>query len=726
MKRISIIFIIILAMFGNIYASATEIPYKAEKTEYSKIKDCASDGNTYVIVGTGGYIGVSSDLENWYEVKDVCYTDIDRVIWDGNNYIFITGGNVYKSNNGYDWEKQACVFIAGDDFQFVDGKYIVRKSESNSPTDIAKAKVGFTKNFTDFEEIHFEQILDEAKMSYTFSPVIYYMDGMYFAQGLISKMIYSSDLTEWSVLPELPNKNNTSKKQLLFTRIGNEYVIYFDENNSIVAYSISIDSDMVWEKHNLNMPAMLGEKILQQNRQSIFCFAPFNNAFRSNDGYNFEKIDFDTDGEFISNTYVPMKTKNNHMYSMSKSGELKVSGDIQQIENGIVAEKIWTGKEYLLYSDDKVTKTVDGINYITTDIDYQNIETLREKGINVLIWDGNRYIGRVGGYESPKLRGGALENGRTIYVFDNCLNIIDSYVFDGDVCGLSYCEGNYYVKIGSISDKEKYEIYSSDNFDKWNLENELDEIPLSNGKTILMPTYDRNNAEITTYTEKDVIKDVSAKFKSGFVPINYEGKTENRVYVFDGIYVAKMIDNDGVYIGFSGDGIYFSKVKIHDDFMQLSERVTANGKNIFYIYGDNIVYEEYGNRFIFDIKDIREDFETKQEIYVKVKNQILGFDTSPVIESDRTLVPLRFIFETLGAKVDWKAETQTAIVKDDNTSIAFSIDNAVAMVNNSTKTMDVPARLINDKTMVPLRFLSEMLGFNVEWDEEERLVTISR
>lgn len=160
--------------------------------------------------------------------------------------------------------------------------------------------------------------------------------------------------------------------------------------------------------------------------------------------------------------------------------------------------------------------------------------------------------------------------------------------------------------------------------------------------------------------------------------------------------------------------------------MQLSERVTANGKNIFYIYGDNIVYEEYGNRFIFDIKDIREDFETKQEIYVKVKNQILGFDTSPVIESDRTLVPLRLIFETLGAKVDWENNTQTAIVKDDTTAITFSIDNTIAKVNGVTETMDVPARLINDKTMVPLRFLSEMLGFNVEWDEEERLVTISR
>ena len=112
--------------------------------------------------------------------------------------------------------------------------------------------------------------------------------------------------------------------------------------------------------------------------------------------------------------------------------------------------------------------------------------------------------------------------------------------------------------------------------------------------------------------------------------------------------------------------------------------------------------------------------------YVEIDGKILGFDTPPVTESDRTLVPLRFIFETMGADVDWDAGAQTAIVTGNNTSIRFSIDNVTATIDGAAKTMDVPARLINDKTLVPLRFLSEELGFDVEWDEAERLVTISK
>lgn len=96
----------------------------------------------------------------------------------------------------------------------------------------------------------------------------------------------------------------------------------------------------------------------------------------------------------------------------------------------------------------------------------------------------------------------------------------------------------------------------------------------------------------------------------------------------------------------------------------------------------------------------------------------------PVTEADRTLVPMRFLFEQMGADVDWDGTTQTAIVKKQNEIITFSIDNTAATVNNIQKTMDVPARLINDKTLVPLRFLSEELGFDVQWDENTRTVTI--
>ena len=110
---------------------------------------------------------------------------------------------------------------------------------------------------------------------------------------------------------------------------------------------------------------------------------------------------------------------------------------------------------------------------------------------------------------------------------------------------------------------------------------------------------------------------------------------------------------------------------------------------------------------------------------VKVNDTILGFAQPPTMESDRTLVPMRFLFEQLGAEVDWEESTQTAIAKKDDTEIQFSIDNISAEVDGKTETMDVPARLIGDKTMVPLRFLSESLDYEVEWDEETNMATIT-
>ena len=114
----------------------------------------------------------------------------------------------------------------------------------------------------------------------------------------------------------------------------------------------------------------------------------------------------------------------------------------------------------------------------------------------------------------------------------------------------------------------------------------------------------------------------------------------------------------------------------------------------------------------------------KSAPYVCVNDTILGFTQPPVTESDRTLVPMRFLFEHLGAEVDWDNDTQTATAKKGNTAISVSIDNTSAIVNGTEITMDVPARLVGDKTMVPLRFLSEELGYTVEWDEDTRMATV--
>ena len=94
-------------------------------------------------------------------------------------------------------------------------------------------------------------------------------------------------------------------------------------------------------------------------------------------------------------------------------------------------------------------------------------------------------------------------------------------------------------------------------------------------------------------------------------------------------------------------------------------------------------------------------------------------DAAPAIIYERTMVPLRFIAEALGAKVDWDAGSRTAAVALDGKSLSVTIDKIAAG-------MDVPAMIINDRTMVPLRYVGEALGCDVAWNPDTRTIDISK
>ena len=110
-------------------------------------------------------------------------------------------------------------------------------------------------------------------------------------------------------------------------------------------------------------------------------------------------------------------------------------------------------------------------------------------------------------------------------------------------------------------------------------------------------------------------------------------------------------------------------------------------------------------------------------ITVYIDENKVKFDVDPIIENDRTLVPIRAIFEQMGANVSWNEETKTATVEKNGTTIIFTIDKNTAYINGTETQMDVPARQINWRTLVPVRFLSENLGYDVVWSNaKERLV----
>jgi hypothetical protein len=110
---------------------------------------------------------------------------------------------------------------------------------------------------------------------------------------------------------------------------------------------------------------------------------------------------------------------------------------------------------------------------------------------------------------------------------------------------------------------------------------------------------------------------------------------------------------------------------------------------------------------------------------VYVDGERLQFDVQPQVVQGRTLVPMRMIFESLGAEVRWEADTATALASLNGVELRLPIGKQEARKNGVALPLDVPAQLIGNRTMVPVRFIAEAFGSQVEWFGEDGYVKIS-
>lgn len=90
-------------------------------------------------------------------------------------------------------------------------------------------------------------------------------------------------------------------------------------------------------------------------------------------------------------------------------------------------------------------------------------------------------------------------------------------------------------------------------------------------------------------------------------------------------------------------------------------------------------------------------------------------NVSPIIEGDRTLVPIRFIAESLGFTIDWSEETETATLTKDNDVIKLKIGESIMNVNGEEKQLDTAPIVYYDRTLIPLRAVSEAVDKKVDW-----------
>lgn len=112
------------------------------------------------------------------------------------------------------------------------------------------------------------------------------------------------------------------------------------------------------------------------------------------------------------------------------------------------------------------------------------------------------------------------------------------------------------------------------------------------------------------------------------------------------------------------------------------------------------------------------------EIKVTIDNKPQYFDVDPQNIDGRVLVPMRTIFESLGTELGWDGSTQTVTGIKGNIKIILKINNKIAIVNDKQVELDVPAKIIDGRTLVPARFIAESLGGTVDWHRATNTVVI--
>lgn len=404
-----------------------------------------------------------------------------------------------------------------------------------------------------------------------------------------------------------------------------------------------------------------------------------------------------------------------------KYGEYKKSVDLVNWETVYINRYLWEDGKNYTYMWNPVIEYYDGI-YIIRDLIYENV---------------NEIVAQLS-------RGDTLRNS-SILVFDENFELLKQVDFEHQLTAFSYVNGRFYARLQDYETnfRGSYQpintIYVSDDGINWTVDETLTEVPLSNQRNVLNFGDGVFYGESYDNESKYIMNDVFVTNTQGeTAQINYE-QVPYRVYdEANGIYISyeESLELGVIETSFkvSLDGIYWHEICFP----------------IFEKYEQIVTYRQMGNKLLFltndrlleyDIEELKQSIIAKNGLdctYVKMNREILGFDTMPIMEEDRMLVPMRFLFEQMGAEVEWDGTTNTAsAVLSPGTegqiqtfgleyakTVTFSIDNTTAKVNGAEVTMDVPARLINDKTMVPLRFLSENLGYTVTWDDENKTAII--
>ena len=239
-----------------------------------------------------------------------------------------------------------------------------------------------------------------------------------------------------------------------------------------------------------------------------------------------------------------------------------------------------------------------------------------------------------------------------------------------DVYAIEYFNKEFYISIGSKDIPLEYYGYPNDNMDQKYIPKSLDKI-----------------YEIALYTEDNSIEYTEEPFLITFNLSDADISPDD----FNNLY-GVLYDGDEIkeYIS----GTYTQDTKAFK----------------FYI-------DKPGNYAVNIVKNTMQLKLTIGNTSYTVNDSQKTFDSAPVIVNDRTLVPVRAIAECFGAQVEWDETAKTA-------TIIYNGKISALTIGKLASGMDVPAQIINGRTMVPLRYISENFGANVTYDDRLKSIAI--
>ncbi len=113
-----------------------------------------------------------------------------------------------------------------------------------------------------------------------------------------------------------------------------------------------------------------------------------------------------------------------------------------------------------------------------------------------------------------------------------------------------------------------------------------------------------------------------------------------------------------------------------------------------------------------------------EKIDVFLKGDGVDFDVPPIVKNDHTLIPVRAIMNRFGAEIAWDEASSTVTITKNDTVIKLVIGSDVALVNGAEVKLDVPAEVKDNRTLVPIRFIAETLKQKVEYDDDSKTIVI--